>query len=156
MNSSLFVLHSSLNLLRLVGQIVSEVRRLIVAYILPSHSHAIHMVVHQGRHSIIGRRIGGEDIEMRGIALIPVDDLLSPITEQVGLKVGSCLRPVATYRMSHLEELLSIAQWQSHRFLSTSGDKEGNEGDDHWQEVHPASHHPNKCGSSSPAYERLT
>ena len=76
------------------------------------------MVVHQGWHTILRRNIGGEDIQMRGVSLIPIDYFLSPIAEEVGLQVRRCLRPVATSRMPHLVELLAIAQRQRNGFLA--------------------------------------
>ena len=76
------------------------------------------MIVHQGWNPIFRRDIGGEDIEMRGIALIPVDDFLSPVSEEVSLQIRGRLRPVATHRVSHLVELFSIAQRQSHRLAA--------------------------------------
>ena len=69
----------------MIGQIIPQMRRLVIAYILPGHSHPIDMVVHQGWNPIVRRDIGGEDIEMRGIALIPIDDFLSPVAEEISL-----------------------------------------------------------------------
>ena len=117
-NSSLFVLHSSLHLLCMIRQIISQMWRLVIAYILPSHTHTIDMVVHQGWHTILRRDIGGEDIEMRGIALVPIDDFLSPVAKKISLQIRGRLRPVAAYRISHLVELFSIAQRQSHRLAA--------------------------------------
>ena len=55
---------------------------------------------------------------MRGVALIPIDYFLTPIAEEIGLQIRRCLRPVATCRMSHLVELLAIAQRQRNGFLA--------------------------------------
>ena len=40
-------------------------RRLVIAYILPCHSHTVDMIVHQGWNPIFRRDIGGEDIDFR-------------------------------------------------------------------------------------------
>ena len=102
----------------MIRQIISQMRRLIISHILPSHSHTIDMVVHQSWNPIFCRNIGGEDIEMRCIALIPIDNFLSPVAEEISLQIRSRLRPVATHRVAHFIQLLAIAQRQSHRLTA--------------------------------------
>ncbi len=103
---------------RMVGQVIAEARRLVVAHVLPSHTHPVHVVVHQRRHAVVRGRIGGEDVEVGGIARVPVDDFLAPVAEEVSLQVGRGLRPVATHGVSHLMELFAVAQRQGHGLLA--------------------------------------
>ena len=55
---------------------------------------------------------------MRGIALVPVDHLLTPVAEDISLQIRRSLRPVVAHRMPHFAEMFSVAQRQRYRLLS--------------------------------------
>jgi hypothetical protein len=60
-------------------------RRLVVSRILPSHTHAVGMVVHECRQAVIRRYIGGENIDGAGVIAIPKYNLLTPVAKKIGL-----------------------------------------------------------------------
>ena len=94
------------------GQIVAEVRGLVVAHVLPCHCHTVGVVVHEGGDTVGSGTVGGEDVEMRGIGDIPEDKLLAPVAHEVSLKIRSGLGPVARTRIAHLVKHFSVAQRQ--------------------------------------------
>ena len=73
----------SLERLDEVGQIVAQMWGLIVGYIFPCHSKAIGVVVHQCGNPIVGGKGRGIDVYCRTVCLAPVDDFLSPVSEEV-------------------------------------------------------------------------
>ena len=92
--------------------------RLVVPHILPSHAQAIDVIVHKRRDAVFRRDIRSENIQMRGIALVPIDHLLTPVAEDISLQIRRSLRPVVAHGMSHFAEMFSVAQRQRHRLLS--------------------------------------
>ena len=70
-----------------IGQIVAEMRRLVVRHVLPCHAHAVEVIVHEGWCCIAGLYVGCEDIECRRIGAVPEDKFFTPVTEEVGYNV---------------------------------------------------------------------
>ena len=56
-----------------VGQIVAQMWRLVVGRILPCDGETVDVVVHQRGYSVWRRDVGGEDVQVGGIAAIPKD-----------------------------------------------------------------------------------
>ena len=56
-----------------VGQIVAEMRGLVVGGILPTDGETVDVVVHQRWYGIGRGDVGGEDVQVGGIAAIPKD-----------------------------------------------------------------------------------
>lgn len=56
-----------------VGQIVAEMRGLVVGGILPTDGETVDVVVHQRWYGIGCGDVGGEDVQVGGIAAIPKD-----------------------------------------------------------------------------------
>ena len=84
-----------------VGQIVAEVRGLIVAAVLPRYAHTVNMVGHQAWHFEFGGFGGGENHDFacgRRVVCFPLihDKFLAPVAKDVGLQTGGGLGPVAT------------------------------------------------------------
>ena len=48
----------------IVGECASEMWRLVVGYVLPRHSHSIHMVVHECWYAVFRGCVGGEYIKV--------------------------------------------------------------------------------------------
>ena len=90
-----------------VGQIVAKVRRLIVGHVLPCNTHAIGMVVHQRWNTIVGGFVRREHVKRGTVALIPKDDFLAPIAEDVGLQVRRVLGAVARRRVAIVVRILT-------------------------------------------------
>lgn len=55
--------NNTLERINIIGQIISQMRRLVISHILPCHTHAVYMVVHQGGHTVIGGGNSGIDIQ---------------------------------------------------------------------------------------------
>ena len=85
----------SLERLDEVGQIVAQMWGLIVGYIFPCHSKAIGVVVHQCGNPIVCGKGRGIDVYCRTVCLAPVDDFLSPVSEEVGCKAWGGFGAVA-------------------------------------------------------------
>ena len=56
-----------------VGQIVAKMRGLVVGGILPTDGETVDVVVHQRWYGIGRGDVGGEDVQVGGIAAIPKD-----------------------------------------------------------------------------------
>ena len=84
--------------------------RLVVANVLPCHRHSVDMVVHECGDTIVGRRVGGVDVEVGRVRGVPEDEFFSPVAHDVGLKVWSGLCPVASIGVSRFVYLFSVAQ----------------------------------------------
>ena len=78
-----------------VRQIVAKVRRLVVGSILPSYAHTVCMIMHQCGDGIVGGSPRGIDVYLGRIVQVPQNELLAPITQDVGLQTGRGLGSVA-------------------------------------------------------------
>jgi len=81
---------------RLVGQVVTEVRRLVVTHVLPHDGEAIDVVLHQRRNAIIGGDVCSENVDARTIRRVEKDEFLAPIAQQIGLQTRGGFRAVAS------------------------------------------------------------
>ncbi len=90
-----------------VGQVVAEVRRLIVSHVLPSHAHTINRIVHQSGHTEARLHVGCEDVEVSRVAAVPQYQFLTPVAKDVGQEVGRLLGAVAGVRMVDVVEVLA-------------------------------------------------
>ena len=91
-----------------VGQIIPQMRRLVVGRVLPRHPHSIDVVVHQGGHSHLRGFDGGKDVESGAVGSVPQNQFLAPVAQQVGLQVGVFLREVARARVVVLVQTLPV------------------------------------------------
>ena len=73
-------------------------RRLVVCYVLPSHSHTIDVVVHQCRHTIRSGVYRREDVQRGIICRAPQYQFLTPVAEDVGLQVRCRFGTITTAR----------------------------------------------------------
>jgi len=79
-----------------VGEIVAEMRRLVVCHILPADAHAVSVVVHEGWHTNGGGLIGGEYLQGAAVGWVPKNHFLSPVTEDVARKIRCVLGAIAS------------------------------------------------------------
>jgi len=54
-----------------IGQIVAQMRWLVIGRILPADAETVDVVVHQCGHSIGRGDVGGEDVQMGSITGVP-------------------------------------------------------------------------------------
>ena len=79
-----------------VGEIVAEMRRLVVCHILPTDAHAVCVVVHEGWHTNGGGLIGGEYLQGAVVGWVPKNHFLAPVTEDVARKIRRVLGAIAS------------------------------------------------------------
>ena len=68
-----------------IRQIISDMGRLVISYILPRDTHALGVVVHEGRYAKPSRKIRGENIQGLAVIAAPEDNLFTPVSKEVGL-----------------------------------------------------------------------
>ena len=91
-----------------IAKIEARMRRLVVADVLPGDCDAVLMVVHQRVEALRRRQCRRVDTQ-RGAVDLPPDDLLPPVTDDVGLqagiRLGSIVRSNAGRREQHVRRL---------------------------------------------------
>ncbi len=91
-------------------EVIAEVGRLVVAYVLPCDSHAILTFLHQSGHLVFGGNGGGEDEQVGVGAAVMEYYFLAPVTEEVGLEVGSAFGTVRTPGIAVIGEVDQCAR----------------------------------------------
>ena len=62
--------------------------RLVIAHILPGDVQAIERIVHERDVTFGGRYLRHIDVDDAVVVVVAVDDLLAPVTKEVGLQAG--------------------------------------------------------------------
>ncbi len=78
-----------------VGEVIPQMRRLVVSHVLPRHAHAVHVVVHEGGHAVTGGICRGVDVDGATVGEAPQNQFLAPVAKEVGGEAGSGFGAVA-------------------------------------------------------------
>ena len=91
-----------LQVLYRVGQVVAQVRRLVVGHVLPGDTHAVVRVVHQGVHAVIRLDRSAENRNHGSVAAGAQNKFFAPVTEQVGHEARVLLCSVVRGGLVHV------------------------------------------------------